>query len=78
MKFGVELVVLSCLTNAASSSFEAGYNATVEAHVDSLNGPESVAAVWAEIQRRRKANYDAAEQAHSEPLSGLESQDGTS
>jgi hypothetical protein len=68
-QFGVELVVLSCLTDAASSSFDAGYNATVEAHVDGIHGPGSVARVWAEIQRRRKAAYDAwaAEQRHAEP-----------
>ena len=68
-RFGVELVVLSCFTDAASRSFEAGYNATVEAHVDGVHGSGSVAAVWDEIQRRRKATYDvwAAEQRHSEP-----------
>ena len=68
-RFGVELVVLSCFTDAASRSFEAGYNATVEAHVDGIHGPGSVAAVWDEIQRRRKAAYDAlaAEQWHAEP-----------
>ena len=66
-QFGVELVVLSCFTDAVSSSFEAGYNATVEAHVDSVHGTGSVAAVWEEIQRRRKAAYDAwaAEQRHA-------------
>ena len=63
-RFGVELVVLSCLTDAASRSFETGYNATVEAHVDGLHG-----AVWDEIQRRRKAAYDAwaADQRQAEP-----------
>jgi hypothetical protein len=68
-RFGVELVVLSCFTDAASSSFEAGYNATVEAYVDGIHGPGSAAAVWAEIQRRRKAAYgaSAAEQRHAEP-----------
>jgi hypothetical protein len=58
-RFGVELIVLSCLTDAASSSFEAGYNTTIEAHIDSVWGPGSVAAVWAEIQRRRKDVYDS-------------------
>jgi hypothetical protein len=73
-RFGVELIVLSCFTDAASSSFEAGYNATVEAQVDSLHGPGSVAAVWAEIQRRRRAAYDAwaAEQMHAEPDSAAD------
>ena len=28
-KFGVELVIIGCLTDAESSSFEAGYNATL-------------------------------------------------
>jgi hypothetical protein len=67
-KFGVELVVLSCFTDAESSAFEAGYNATVEAYVDGVHGPGSVAAVWVEIQRRRKAEYDAwaAEQSRAE------------
>jgi hypothetical protein len=58
-RFGVELVVLSCLTDAESSAFNAGYNSTVEAHVDRVHGPGSVAGVWAEIQRRRKDAYDA-------------------
>jgi hypothetical protein len=68
-RFGVELVVLTCFTDAESRSFEAGYNATVEAHVDGIHGPGAVAAVWDEIQRRRKAAYDAwaAEQRHAEP-----------
>ncbi len=58
-RFGVELIVLSCLTDDELSSFEAGYNRTVEAHIDSVWGPGSVAEVWAEIQRRRKEGYDA-------------------
>jgi hypothetical protein len=58
-RFGVELVVLSCFVTAESSSFENGYNATVEAHVDSVHGPGSVAAVRAEIQRRRWETYEA-------------------
>ena len=67
-RFGVELVVLSCLTDAASRSFEVGYNATVEAHFDGIHGPGSVAAVWDEIQLCRKAASDAwaAEQKHAE------------
>lgn len=69
-RFGVELVVLSCITDAARASFELGYNATVEAHVDGLHGSGSVAAVWEEIQRRREAAYDAwaAQHRHAEPL----------
>ena len=68
-RFGVELVVLSCLTDAESRSFEAGYNATVEAHVDGIHGAGAVAAVRDEIQRRRKAAYDAwaGEQRHAGP-----------
>lgn len=68
-RFGVELVVLSCFIDAESSSFEVGYNATVEAHVDGIHGAGSVATVWDEIQRRRSAAYDAwaAEQWHPEP-----------
>ena len=64
-RFGVELVVLSCLTDAESLSFEAGYNRTVEAHIDGVWGPGSVAAVHEEVHaaakrhtmrgRRRKA-----------------------
>ena len=67
-RFGVELVVLGCFTDAASRSFEAGYNATIDAHVDGIHGPGSVTAVWDEIQRRRKAASDAwaAEQKHAE------------
>ena len=68
-RFGVELVVLSCLTDAASSSFDAGYNSAVEAHIDGLQGPGSVKGVWDEIQRRRKEAYDAwaASQEQAEP-----------
>ncbi len=58
-RFGVELIVPSCLTDASSSSFAAGYNATVEAHVDGVYGAGSVAAICADIQRRRKEAYDA-------------------
>lgn len=67
-QLGVELIVLSCFTDAGKSSFEAGYNRTVEAHIDAVHGPGSVAAVCAEIQRRRKEAYDAwaAEQRHAE------------
>lgn len=68
-RFGVELVVLSCLTDGASSSFDAGYNSAVEAHIDGLHGPGSVKGVWDEIQRRRKEAYDAwaASQEQAEP-----------
>jgi hypothetical protein len=68
-QFGVELIVLSCFVTAASSSFEAGYNDTVEAHIDAIHGAGAVKAVWAEIQRRRKEAYDAwaAEQRPAEP-----------
>ena len=68
-RFGVELVVLSCFTDAASKSFEAGYNRTIEAHIDGVYGPGSVAAVWAEVQHRRKEAYDAwaAKQKRAEP-----------
>ena len=78
-RFGVELIVLSCFVTAESSSFEAGYNATVEAHVDSVHGPGSVAAVWDEIQRRRKADYDvwAAAQRHAEPGAAADGGDTT-
>jgi hypothetical protein len=68
-RFGVELVVQSCFVTAESSSFEAGYNGTVEAHIDALHGTGAVKAVWAEIQRRRWEAYQAwvAEQGHAEP-----------
>jgi hypothetical protein len=49
-QFGVELIVLSCFTDAASRSFESGYNATVEAHIDDLYGLGSIGAVWDEIR----------------------------
>lgn len=57
-RFGVELVVMSCLTDPWLSSFEAGYNATIEAHIDGIHGLGAVASVMAEIQKRRKAAYD--------------------
>lgn len=58
-RFGVELVVLTCFTDAESRSFVAGYNVTVEAHVDGVHGSGSVAAIGDEIQRCRKAAYEA-------------------
>jgi hypothetical protein len=58
-RFGVELIFLSCFVTAESSSFEAGYNDRVEAHIDAMHGAGAVKAVWDEIQRRRKADYDA-------------------
>ena len=58
-RFGVELVELSCLVTDESSSFVAGYNAAVTAHVDSIFGPGSVAAANREVQSRRKEKYDA-------------------
>jgi hypothetical protein len=59
-RFGVELVVLACLTDVTALSFDAGYNATVEAHLDNLHGPGSVAAVWEAIEHFRRANGPAA------------------
>lgn len=58
-RFGVRLVPASCLTDAESSSFESGYNATIQAHIDSIHGMGSMAAVLAEILLRRKALYQA-------------------
>jgi hypothetical protein len=37
----------------------AGYNDTVESHIDATYGAGAVKAVWDEVQRRRKAAYDA-------------------
>jgi len=59
MRFGVELVVLSCFTSATQSSFDVGYNDTVETHIDDIHGPGSVEAVSEEVQRRREEAYDA-------------------
>ena len=59
VRFGVELVVLPCLTSAAQLSFDAGHNDTIEPHIDGIHGPGSVEAVWEEIQRHRKEAYDA-------------------
>lgn len=58
-RFGAELIVLSCFTDAAKSSFDTGYNAAVEAYIDSVHGLGSIAAVWSEIECRRKEHYDA-------------------
>jgi hypothetical protein len=68
-RFGVKLVVPSCVTDAATSSFDAGYNATVEAYLDTIYGPQSVATLWNEVQQRRKADYDewVAEKSRAEP-----------
>jgi hypothetical protein len=68
-RFGIELVVLSCLVTAESLSFDAAYNDTAEAHIDAIHGAGALKAVWAEIQRRRKEAYEAwaAELRHAEP-----------
>ena len=58
-QFGVELVILSCFVTSESNSFDAGYNNAVETHIDAMHGAGSVAAVWAEVERRRKERYDA-------------------
>jgi hypothetical protein len=58
-RFGAEPVVLSCLVDNGSMSFEAGYNETVEAHMDTMWRPGSVAAVHANVQRRRQEACDA-------------------
>jgi hypothetical protein len=58
-RFGVELIVVSCLMTDASWSYEAGYNATIESHIDRVWGSGSIAAIHAEVQQRRKAAYDA-------------------
>jgi hypothetical protein len=73
-RFGVELVVLGCFVTAESSSFEAGYNDPIEAHIDAIHGAGAVEAVWAEIQRRRWDAYRvwAAEQGHGEPISAAD------
>jgi hypothetical protein len=58
-RFSVELVELSCFVTAETQAFDAAYNSTIEAHIDKIHGPGSVAAVWTEVQHRRKQAYDA-------------------
>ena len=58
-RFGVEMIWQSCLVTAESLSLDAGYNRAVEAHIDSVWGPGSVAAVHAEVQARREPAYKA-------------------
>jgi hypothetical protein len=58
-RFSIELVVLSCFVTDESSSFEAGYNDTVEAYIDSIHGAGAVKAVWDEVQDRREKAYKA-------------------
>ena len=67
-KFGVEMIWVSCLVTAESVSVDAGYNRTVEAHIDAVWGPGSVAAVHAEVQARREAAYNAYFGDASKPL----------
>ena len=56
-RFGVDLIFLSCFTDAESEAFNSGYNRTMEAHIDGLFAPDSVAAVNSEVQHRRHAAY---------------------
>lgn len=74
-RFGVELVVLSCLTNEASSSFDDGYNSTMEAHINSTHGNNAVAMARADVQRRRKDAYDSwvASTSEAKPNAGRDS-----
>jgi len=53
-RFGVVAEYESDITSLDRTSFVAGYNATVQAHVDSLLGPGSFAAAEAEIQSWRE------------------------
>ena len=57
-QFDAELVVLSCFVADELNSFVAGYNASMEAHIDSIWGEGSLAKVRADVQRRRKEAYD--------------------
>jgi hypothetical protein len=57
-RFGVELVELSCFVTDESRSFDAGYNAVVEAHIDGIFGSGSVGTLHQEVQARRKERYD--------------------
>lgn len=57
-RFGVELVFLTCFSSSEQNSFDAGYNDTIEAHIDSIYGKGALAAVWAEVQLRRQQAYD--------------------
>jgi hypothetical protein len=72
-RFRVELAVLSCFTDAVSSSFDNGYNSTVEAHIDGVYGAGSVASVWTEIQRRRTGVYEAWVASSKRPETGAAS-----
>ena len=57
--FEIEVTFTSCFVTAESVSFEEGYNAAIQAHVDGIFGNGSLAQALAEVQRCRKENYDA-------------------
>jgi hypothetical protein len=57
-KFEIEVEFVSDLTHAAKQEFEAGYNETVKAHIDSIFGQGSLDAEMKGVQSRRKKLYD--------------------
>jgi hypothetical protein len=57
--FGVEVRFTSCLVTDEQLSFWAGYNATIEAHIDSVWGARALADALAAVEQRRQQRYDA-------------------
>lgn len=58
-RFGIEVTFTTCFVSPESVSFEEGYNAAIEAHVDGIWGKGALAAALAEVEQRRKQVYDA-------------------
>jgi len=58
-RFAVEVLFTSCLTTAAKTAFEDGYNAEVIGHIDRAFGPGAYTLAREEVQRWRKAKSDA-------------------
>jgi hypothetical protein len=58
-RFGIEVIFTSCFVTEKLVSFEQGYNAAVAAHVDGIWGEGSLAQALAEVEARRKQQYDA-------------------
>ncbi len=57
-RFGIEVVFVSCLTNAEKREYETAYNGAVQAHIDEVFGQGALAGAMEEVQMRRKARYD--------------------
>ena len=56
-RFGVEVVHSGCFTSDDKSSYEQGYNKTIQAHLGDIFGAGSFERAWQEIEDYRLEQY---------------------